>query len=68
MGYKTESNKQTNKTNEQTHRHRKQYGDYQRGRGLWGENEEVKGGQMYGYARRLNLGGEHTVQYTDDVL
>ena len=37
MGYKTESNKSTNKKNNQTktHRHRQQYGHYKM-EGVWG--------------------------------
>ena len=52
MGYKTE-----------THRHRQQYGGYQR------EGGTVKGkeGQIYGEKRLFALGGGHTVQYTDHV-
>ena len=38
VGYKTESNKWTNKTKQnKTHRHRQQYGGYQRGMGVGGE-------------------------------
>ena len=52
MGYKTE-----------THRHRQQYGGYQREGGI------VKGkeGQIYGEKRSSALGGGHTVQYIDHV-
>ena len=56
--------KQKNKTN--PHRYRQQYGDYQREKG-WGEVEEGKT-EINGDKRRLDLGGKHTIQYTDDVL
>lgn len=44
MGHKTE-NKQNEKINK-THRHRQQYGGYQRGRGV-GEVKEGKGRQVH---------------------
>ena len=49
-----------------SYRHRQQCGDYQRSKGM-GEVKEGIGGQMMmgGY---LTLGGEHIVQYTDDIL
>lgn len=31
-------------------------------------DEEGKGGQVYGDGRRLDLGVEHTMEYTDEVL
>ena len=33
----------------------------------WGQVEEVKGG-INGYGRDLTLGGEHKIQYTDDII
>ena len=53
MGYKTE-----------THRHRPQCGGHQR-EGVGGR--KGKGGQTCGDGRWLDLGGGHTVQYTDHV-
>ena len=55
-------------TNEQTntHGHRQQDGGHQRERGVRGM--KGKGGQVYGDRKRLDVGGEHTVQCTDDVL
>ena len=50
----------------ETHRHRQQYGDYQRERCL-GKVEESKG-RTNGDGRRLTWGGKHMIQYTDDVL
>ena len=38
-----------------------------RKKGGWGEVEEGKG-WVSGDGRRLDLGGEHILQYTDDVL
>ena len=37
------------------------------GKGAWGEVGDGKVG-LNGDGRRLNLGGEHTMQYTDEVL
>ena len=54
MGYKTE-----------THRHRQEYGGYQRKE--VGEVVKCKGGQIYGDGRGLTLGGGHTMQYTNYV-
>lgn len=39
-----------------------------RGKRGSGELEKSKWGQTYGDGRRLTLGGERTMQYTDDVL
>ena len=58
--------KATKEQIKQTHRHRKECGCYQRGRG-WGEIKESKVGQIYG-DRRLDFRGEHIMQYIDDVL
>lgn len=33
-----------------------------RGEGRWVEDDESKGKQIYGDGRRLNLGGEYTMQ------
>ena len=49
---------------QQKHRHRKQHGGYQKERGCRGGG---KGGQIHGDGS-FDLGGEHTMQYTDDVL
>lgn len=51
----------------QTYRQRQQYGGYQSGRGVQGKMKRVKGDQTYDDGRRLAFGGEHTVEYTDDV-
>ena len=59
LGGKGEGIKQKQKT----HRHRQQYGNYQRE----GEKVEGKGGEMV-MEGDLTLDGEHTIQYTDDVL
>ena len=46
----------------------RQCGDYKREGGV-GEVEENKGEMgADGDGRRLDLGGEHTTQYTDDVM
>ena len=66
MEYKTESNKWTNKRNNQTkiHRNRQQYGGYQT-EGEW-KVEKDKECQIYGN-QRFDFGGGHTMQYTGDV-
>lgn len=51
------------KTKHKTQRHRSQYGDSQRERGLG----RGKGG-INGYGRSLDLGGAHTVQDIHDIL
>ena len=67
MGYKTESNKWTNKTDKQTtHRPRQQYGGYQREGGE--EAVKMKGIKHVVMEGDLALGGEHTMQHTDDVF
>lgn len=38
-----------------------------RGKEEWGEGEDGKGG-INGGGKRLDFGGEHTVQYADDEL
>ena len=38
-----------------THRHRQQYGDYEKERG-WGETVKDKGCQIYGDRNRLDFG------------
>ena len=47
-------------------RRRPQYGDYQRESRV-GEVEDDKG-QINGDGRGLTWGGEHTMQYRDDIL
>ena len=56
MGFKTEQNKWTNNKNKQvkSHRHRQQYGGYEREEG-WGADSEGKGGQIYGDGRRFDF-------------
>ena len=54
MRYKTEGNKQTNKT------HRLQDGGY-RVEGEWGQLEKGKGVKYVVMARDLTLGGKHTM-------
>ena len=54
------------KTPHKTHRHTQQCGDYQRERG-WEELEEGKGDKP-GLEGDLTWGGEHIIQYTEDVL
>ena len=39
-----------------------------RGQGRWGEVEGVKGVKYMGMEEDLALGGEHTMQCTDDIL
>lgn len=60
MGFKTKSNKRTNK---ETHRYRQQNDCYQRGRG-----ERVKGVKHMVMHGGSAAGGEHTVEDTDVVL
>ena len=63
--YKTESNKRTGQT--ETHGH----GQWIRGHQREGERREVDKGKGVKYAvmvGNLTLGGEHTMQDTDDVL
>ena len=53
-GFGRLGHKVNQKKKKSTHRHRQQYGDYQRERG-WGEIEESKG-SANGGERRLDLG------------
>ena len=53
--------------NKEKHRHRQQCGDCQRERGSGGRWRRVKEGEMV-MEGHLTWGGEHTIQYTDDVL
>lgn len=45
---------------------RQKYGGYQRGTGQ--KEGEGKGYQIYGDGGKVDLGGEHAIQYIDDVL
>ena len=51
VGYKTESNKQTNKKLIYTDNSKL----VTKGGGVWGEADKGKGGQMYGYRRRWDF-------------
>ena len=48
------------------HRHRQQYGDCKRERGVRGGKKGK--GRINVTERDLNLGGGHTIQYIDDVV
>lgn len=39
-----------------------------KGKGEWGEDEECKGGQIYGNEKDQTLDSEHTMQCTDNIL
>ena len=59
------THEQTRKT--KTHRHRQQYGGYQK-EGGWGSSKGLIGVKCIGMEKDLTLGGGHTVQYTHDIL
>ena len=61
VGYKTESNKWTNKLLGTGYRRWLPEG------GDWGEDEGAKGDQMHGDRERTDVGGEHTMQCNSDV-
>ena len=54
-------------TNKETHRHGQKFSGYQRERG-GGKVIRVKKVKYMMMDRNLTLGGEHTMQYTDDAL